>query len=278
MANFYAQNSLNRARLRRQLRVASQFPDEVAEAAMPIIGEDLVKEVKESLVGPGQGRTYVLRNPSRVHQASKPFDPPATDLGRLIGSYNLLPHHEEAAQLRRGRKPRRVRAVLGVRDASHAAPTPSSTGGGAHGGEDPGNPPRGRAGEGHPAEDRPMSLYSDLVTALKTIAAFGDRVGLDSVAENETFPYVTFAPEIDAAGRVGRRRARARLAADLPGRHVEEAANESLALRDAVLATLDGLQVTKPALRFRVQSWVRVPDPDPGVVHRAFTVGIVQLV
>lgn len=122
-----------------------------------------------------------------------------------------------------------------------------------------------------------MSLYSDITTALKGVTALGDRVGLDTVAEGETFPYVTYAPEIDAQ-------------MDLEGDSVvlayrqqfqvdlwEEASAESTALRNAVRAALDGLQVTKPALRFRVQSWVRVPDPDPGVVHKAFTVGVVEL-
>jgi hypothetical protein len=122
-----------------------------------------------------------------------------------------------------------------------------------------------------------VSLYADITTALKAITAFGDRVGLDTVAEGETFPYVTFAPEIDSQ-------------LDLEGDSLvlayrqtfqvdlwEEAAAESIALRDEVRTALDGLQVTKPALRFRVQSWVRVPDPDPGVIHRAFTVGVVEL-
>lgn len=92
MANsqFYATNSLNRARLRRQLRIATQFPAEVAEDSIRIIGEDLVKEVKESLSGPGTGRTYVKSNPHRIHIASAPFEPPASDLGRLWGSYKIL--------------------------------------------------------------------------------------------------------------------------------------------------------------------------------------------
>lgn len=86
MANQYAaQNASNRQRLRRQLQIATHFPDEVAEDAIRIIGEDLVKEVKESLAGPGHGRVY--RRAGRIHVASAPFEPPATDLGRLWQSY-----------------------------------------------------------------------------------------------------------------------------------------------------------------------------------------------
>jgi hypothetical protein len=123
-----------------------------------------------------------------------------------------------------------------------------------------------------------VSLYTDVVTALRTVGALGNRVGLDSVAENETFPYVTFSPEIDSQialeGDSIRLAWRFSFQVDL----WEEAVHESLALRDAVLGAIDGLQVTKPALRLRVASWVRLADPDPGVIHRAITVGVVELV
>jgi hypothetical protein len=42
--------------------------------------------VKRSLHEPGKGRVYVKSNPRRVHRASAPGAPPATDLGLLAAS------------------------------------------------------------------------------------------------------------------------------------------------------------------------------------------------
>lgn len=49
-------------------------------------GVKVETEAKRSLHQPGTGRVYVLRNPRRVHRASAPGQPAATDLGTLAGS------------------------------------------------------------------------------------------------------------------------------------------------------------------------------------------------
>ena len=54
-------------------------------AEMDIIGAEVTNAIKLSLQGPGSGRTY--RRGRVIHQASAPGQPPATDHGRLIGSY-----------------------------------------------------------------------------------------------------------------------------------------------------------------------------------------------
>lgn len=43
-------------------------------------------EAKRLLHQPGKGRTYTKSNPRRVHRASAPGAPPATDLGLLAAS------------------------------------------------------------------------------------------------------------------------------------------------------------------------------------------------
>lgn len=83
-------NAAQRARLTHQLNIATGVGYAAAKLAARPIAEDLVAEVKTSLAGPGTGRVYVRYNPYRVHIASAPFHPPATDLGRLVGSYKVL--------------------------------------------------------------------------------------------------------------------------------------------------------------------------------------------
>ena len=85
-----ASNKQQRAQLIHQLRYAAGVPFAAASAAAKPIAYDLEAEVKTSLVGPGKGRVYVRYNPYRVHIASAPGDPPATDLGRLTNSYKVL--------------------------------------------------------------------------------------------------------------------------------------------------------------------------------------------
>lgn len=83
-------NSLQRLQLVHQLRIASNVPIQAAIDAAKPIAYDLLSEIKTSLVGPGKGRVYTRHNPYRVHIASAPGDPPATDLGRLTNSYSVL--------------------------------------------------------------------------------------------------------------------------------------------------------------------------------------------
>lgn len=61
------------------------------------VGRDLEQRVirgesaaKRLLSTPGTGRVYVKRNPTRVHRASAPGQPPAIDLGHLRASVG---HH-----------------------------------------------------------------------------------------------------------------------------------------------------------------------------------------
>jgi hypothetical protein len=51
-------------------------------------GIRVVNRVKQLSSQHGSGRVYHLSNPPRIHQASAPGEPFATDLGRLKGSYN----------------------------------------------------------------------------------------------------------------------------------------------------------------------------------------------
>lgn len=83
-------NRQQRVQLVHQLRYATGVPFQAASAAAKPIAYDLEGEIKLSLVGPGKGRVYIKSNPYRVHQASAPGDPPATDLGRLTNSYKVL--------------------------------------------------------------------------------------------------------------------------------------------------------------------------------------------
>lgn len=51
-------------------------------------GVAVTGEAKRLVHQPGTGRTYTKSNPRRVHRASAPGKPPATDLGLLAASYN----------------------------------------------------------------------------------------------------------------------------------------------------------------------------------------------
>jgi HK97 gp10 family phage protein len=99
-AQAHAYNTGQKARLRHQLHLATGVPFQAAEDAAPIIAQDLLSEIKTSLVGPGTGRIYRRYNPFRIHQASAPGLPPATDLGRLTNSYYLVAIRSSKARQR----------------------------------------------------------------------------------------------------------------------------------------------------------------------------------
>lgn len=82
------------------IRVQVEGTDEL-KAALRALGDRVHDEVSKVVIGtalemqadvvqrinrPGTGRTYRKRNPTRVHTASAPGQPPATDTGRLANS------------------------------------------------------------------------------------------------------------------------------------------------------------------------------------------------
>lgn len=52
------------------------------------------REAVRSLHEPGSGRVYVKNNPRRIHRASAPGAPPATDLGLLAASVGWAIGHD----------------------------------------------------------------------------------------------------------------------------------------------------------------------------------------
>ena len=84
-----AYNAQQQAKLTQQLRVATGVGYQAAKDAARPIAFALHSEIVTSLVGPGGGRVYIRHNPYRVHIASAPYRPPATDLGRLTNSYKI---------------------------------------------------------------------------------------------------------------------------------------------------------------------------------------------
>jgi len=62
------------------------------EANLIIAGEMVATEVRRNIqTSPRGGKTYVKTNPNRTHTASAPNESPATDLGFLVRSIQIVP-------------------------------------------------------------------------------------------------------------------------------------------------------------------------------------------
>lgn len=81
-----------RRRARNKLREFGRRADVTANRAGDIMSERLIRIIQELLdTGPKTGRLYRRYNPRRIHQASAPGQPPASDLRTLALSFRAVP-------------------------------------------------------------------------------------------------------------------------------------------------------------------------------------------
>jgi len=96
----------------------SNLPREVQQAVqegLMAVAQIAANEAKDLVrKGPKSGRIYEKTNPKRTHQASAPGQPPATDLGALLGSIVAEPAPEALAANLVARMPYAVHLEYGT--------------------------------------------------------------------------------------------------------------------------------------------------------------------
>lgn len=81
-----------RKKARDTLREFGKRAGVTANRAGDIMADRLIQVIQELLEsGPKTGRLYRRYNPRRIHQASAPGQPPASDLGNLARSFRAVP-------------------------------------------------------------------------------------------------------------------------------------------------------------------------------------------
>jgi len=73
-------------RLQSALRHLGSDLDVAVDDAVKEEGELAIRRIIKKINQPGRGRLYRRYNPKRLHRASAPKEPPATDTGRLVKS------------------------------------------------------------------------------------------------------------------------------------------------------------------------------------------------
>lgn len=120
-----------------------------------------------------------------------------------------------------------------------------------------------------------MTLRQDIIAALDTITALGERNYSDRAPDGADLPYTVTRLDISDAPALrgdGRTLAVTRLAQI----DVWEARSaEDEVLRKAIWTTLDGLELSA-AFKLSVRSAPRVSDPNFDLLHRAFTIAATQ--
>lgn len=121
-----------------------------------------------------------------------------------------------------------------------------------------------------------MSLRSETVAAVRTVAEIGRAVFADEYPEGEQPPYVVVRDRIsEAPALTGDSKAMAfRRLIQLDLWEFWDVATD--ALPDAIVGVLDGLS-TQAGTRLRLQGSTRVQDPDLDLVHTTFTFEVVRL-
>lgn len=119
-----------------------------------------------------------------------------------------------------------------------------------------------------------MSVRSDLVALVNAVSAVTGRVYADTAPPTAAYPMVTVDAVQDRSIALAgdARTIKWRFYAQVHVWVTQAADDGSVA--DAVIAAIDGAQVSAPGRRCRVTGAPRIADPEPGLAHYAVQVTV----